>query len=375
LSAGVFNTLDSDDDRNLLLNPYGNGEDATSLMFDTTNSGKQTVPLRELAHIIEDETLGINDVKDTKAALFWSAPDRGIYTRAARSSGIQVIKALTSIDRERLRHGLDNLLHTIYLQNDELQRTEDIFGVAAAQLSEHSELNDYWEGLIGELFSIVNKSVLQQAAEDRPAVWQRIQKDIRTLPEAGARTEREKEKVIHHPERSIDKRFGDIVVDPPEIKPSRPRPGGRPRLMDQEELAARDARNKELGRHGEEFVWEFEKASLRHAGKPELATRVVWASEEIGDGLGYDIISYDADGREIYIEVKTTTGGKATPFYLSAREIVTSQQIGPAYRLYRVFNFKTAPKLFKVAGALEQILQLEPISFRARIKPKNGDEL
>lgn len=34
-----------------------------------------------------------------------------------------------------------------------------------------------------------------------------------------------------------------------------------------------------------------------------------------GDGLGYDIKSYDENGNEIYIEVKTTTQNFGTSFY------------------------------------------------------------
>jgi hypothetical protein len=51
-----------------------------------------------------------------------------------------------------------------------------------------------------------------------------------------------------------------------------------------------------------------EAASLRAAGRADLARRVRWISEEEGDGAGYDIASFRPDGQTRLIEVKTTNG-------------------------------------------------------------------
>ncbi|HCF55246.1 MAG TPA: DUF3883 domain-containing protein [Bacillus sp. (in: Bacteria)] len=43
-----------------------------------------------------------------------------------------------------------------------------------------------------------------------------------------------------------------------------------------------------------------------------------------GDGVGFDISSFDLDDNPKYIEVKTTSGGKRTPFMISANEVAFS---------------------------------------------------
>lgn len=44
-----------------------------------------------------------------------------------------------------------------------------------------------------------------------------------------------------------------------------------------------------------------------------MAGEVRWVSKKQGDGLGYDIASFTPEGDPVFVEVKTTCGGKA-PF-------------------------------------------------------------
>lgn len=78
------------------------------------------------------------------------------------------------------------------------------------------------------------------------------------------------------------------------------------------DVAGRDERNRALGRAGEERVLAHERASLRSAGRDDLAREVRWVSEEDGDGAGYDIASFAPDGLPRLIEVKTTNGWSMT---------------------------------------------------------------
>lgn len=90
-----------------------------------------------------------------------------------------------------------------------------------------------------------------------------------------------------------------------------------------------------LGYLVEEFVLQYERRKLG----PGLAARVEHHSRSLGDGLGYDILSVANDGSPLYIEVKTTTGGLETPFYVSAVELARSKQDRSQFALYRVYNF------------------------------------
>ncbi|WP_316231730.1 DUF3883 domain-containing protein [Bradyrhizobium sp. SZCCHNR1051] len=74
------------------------------------------------------------------------------------------------------------------------------------------------------------------------------------------------------------------------------------------DVGARDARNRALGRAGEERVLAHERSTLLAAGRTDLARQIRWVSDVDGDGAGYDIRSFEPDGRERLIEVKTTTG-------------------------------------------------------------------
>jgi len=96
------------------------------------------------------------------------------------------------------------------------------------------------------------------------------------------------------------------------------------------DFVQRDAHNRDLGRNGEEWAMELEPA------------------------------------RRV-IEVKTTGLGKHFPFYVSANELRVSQQRARDYHLYRVFNFASAPRMYPLNGALDQVCRLEPQSFVARV--------
>lgn len=126
-----------------------------------------------------------------------------------------------------------------------------------------------------------------------------------------------------------------------------------------------DAANRALGRAGEQFVVGVEQESLRRAGRADLADRVRWVADEVGDGAGYDVLSFEPDGLEIYIEVKTTNGAKEAPFFVTANEIAFSEQ-QPAFRLYRLFSFSDEPRLYVLRGSLRETAELEPVLFRAR---------
>ena len=123
---------------------------------------------------------------------------------------------------------------------------------------------------------------------------------------------------------------------------------------------------KKLGLAGELMVLKYEKDHLISLGKDKLANKVKHTSEELGDGAGYDILSYAEDGSEKYIEVKTTTGGKESSFILTSREIEFSKQNSKNYCLYRVFSFcaeKGEGKLYIFKGDLSKVLELEPQQF------------
>ena len=127
----------------------------------------------------------------------------------------------------------------------------------------------------------------------------------------------------------------------------------------------REAQNQSLGLAGEEFVVQFEHWRLNALGAHKLADKVDHISQSKGDGLGYDVLSFDADGTERFIEVKTTTFGQATPFFVSRGELALSKGAHEQFHLYRLFAFRKAPRLFDLKGSLDQHCVLDPVTYRA----------
>jgi len=127
----------------------------------------------------------------------------------------------------------------------------------------------------------------------------------------------------------------------------------------------REAQNRRLGEAGEEFALAFERWRLIELGAGQLAERVEHVSRTKGDGLGYDIHSFEFDGSERFIEVKTTSFGEQTPFFVSANEVRFAEARADRFRLYRMFDFRSAPRMFELAGPIEQHCLLDPTTYRA----------
>ena len=129
----------------------------------------------------------------------------------------------------------------------------------------------------------------------------------------------------------------------------------------------RDAHNASLGAAGETFALDFEHRRLWEAGERSLSERIEHVSQTRGDGLGYDIHSFEVDGRDRLIEVKTTSFGAMTPFFASNREVAVSEERAQSFRLYRVFKFREAPKLFILSGALRDTCVLDAVQYRVSL--------
>ncbi len=116
----------------------------------------------------------------------------------------------------------------------------------------------------------------------------------------------------------------------------------------------------EIGEAGENLVYKYECKRIEQAkknGKIDESIFVKWISRE-DDCAGYDILSYDIDKRsEKYIEVKTTSGSKNTPFYISENELNFSKKHEDNYCIYRVYGIKSKNDVvhfYSIEGNLEK---------------------
>ncbi|WP_394690961.1 DUF3883 domain-containing protein [Hoeflea sp.] len=159
-----------------------------------------------------------------------------------------------------------------------------------------------------------------------------------------------------------------LWIGPPPALQNAPEPEGLDSILETGKLcdvAARDESNRRLGEAGEARILAHELSNLRNAGRADLAEKVDWVSKTRGDGLGYDIHSFEPDGRERLIEVKTTGGWERTPFYLSRNEISVAEGNREHWCLVRVWNFYRDPKAFEIRPPLQAHIKLTPSVFEA----------
>lgn len=160
--------------------------------------------------------------------------------------------------------------------------------------------------------------------------------------------------------------FSQWLVQPPELRPVK-EPAAKPyvRTAAKRDYVALEAQNRSLGRAGELLIVEYERHRLRELGAKRLSERVEHVAATQGDGLGYDVLSFEASGKERLIEVKTTSLGREAPFFVSRNELRLSKEQPDLFRLCRVFEFRQRPQMFELSGMLDQHCQLDPVSYRA----------
>lgn len=137
------------------------------------------------------------------------------------------------------------------------------------------------------------------------------------------------------------------------------------RLIRKFDPALRDERNRKLGELGEARVVDHERNRLIDCGRSDLARKVCWVSRNQGDGAGYDVLSFDLQGRERYLEVKTTLGYKATPFYLTRNELSFSAEHPEQFRIVRLYDFARSARAFELKPPLHETVTLDPLVWQA----------
>ncbi len=143
-----------------------------------------------------------------------------------------------------------------------------------------------------------------------------------------------------------------------------------PVLYDEAAQLLEQREHGKTGRIAEELVRDAEVAALQAAGRDDLAKRVQIKSQDMA--LGYDILSFAPDGSEKHIEVKGTKTPDGHVFYLTANELLRSQET-PSYFLYIVTGVGTPqPRIHYVTGPdfRSEHFALEPLSYRVRYAPK-----
>ena len=128
-------------------------------------------------------------------------------------------------------------------------------------------------------------------------------------------------------------------------------------------------RRQLTGLKGEEIVVEVEREFFKSIGRLDLADKICHVSVESGDGEGFDIRSFFKDGREKYIEVKSTTASLQSPYFLSRNELGFLKENRDSYFIYRVLISVSIPeiKIFSSSEVLE-MSEIIPTQYMVKMK-------
>ena len=135
----------------------------------------------------------------------------------------------------------------------------------------------------------------------------------------------------------------------------------------------RSVKFKRIGDRGEQIVLRAERQFLKRNGKKDLAELVDQISER-DDSVGYDIKSFDLDGTEKLIEVKSTLRkiGKSNVF-LSANELQVAEK-EKNYYFYIIYEVGSKlPKIWKIKGTdllNDSNIVKEPILYKLNMNTK-----
>jgi len=201
------------------------------------------------------------------------------------------------------------------------------------------------------------QELLRTVVEERLRESADLNSDVKAVVERPAENVPEVEDIL------------SIQVDPPVFEEKAPRaaegPTSKRRGSGTKNWLEIEARNQSLGLAGEEFILRFEHERLDRAKKSNLANQIRHIAALEGDQAGYDILSFETDGRKRLIEVKTTRFGQMTPFFASRAEVNFSKSSQREYQLYRLYRFKIDPKLYVLPGSLNQTCRLDAVTYSA----------
>ena len=134
----------------------------------------------------------------------------------------------------------------------------------------------------------------------------------------------------------------------------------------------RSRASKKIGDAGEKRVRDHERERLARLGRPDLAKNVRWVADD-GEQPGYDVLSFNDDGSERWIEVKTSKGDKVNTVDLTERERLTAMEAPEGrYWLYVVTRVFRGARVMKIEDPARTLTwgpdNPRPISWTLRLR-------
>jgi superfamily II DNA or RNA helicase len=126
-----------------------------------------------------------------------------------------------------------------------------------------------------------------------------------------------------------------------------------------------NAVNHETGLRGEQIVMQAESQRLKDAGRPDLAEKI-WQASLTDNSLGFDILSFESDGRKKHIEVKATSRPRNNrlDFFISDNELRASEYLENYYLYYVDDTNSSNPRITVLKCPLDNTkFSINPINY------------
>ena len=129
-----------------------------------------------------------------------------------------------------------------------------------------------------------------------------------------------------------------------------------------------------VGNEGEELIFNYEKKKIEELGL--FDKKVIWCAQNPEDRKpGYDILSFNEKGEEVFIEVKATEGKKITSVNLTFNEwkVATDSRYRERYFIYLVFEALTKPRIEVIENPCKMVdegsLEIRIADYDLRLNP------
>lgn len=152
-----------------------------------------------------------------------------------------------------------------------------------------------------------------------------------------------------------------------------PRGGDRDRqgVDTKQDYDALYKKRKRIGDRGESIVFQYERKRLEDEGKPKLAKKVDHVSDR-SDKEGFDILSFETDGKEKRIEVKATSNKTINGgFFFSVNEYKKSANLDNYYLALVTSALSRRPKVCFIKHPMlndTAIYDLQTVIYKIKIK-------
>ncbi len=138
--------------------------------------------------------------------------------------------------------------------------------------------------------------------------------------------------------------------------------------------------SRKVGDAGEKVVLGYERERLGELGRHDLAERVRWHAQEL-EFIGWDITSFDEQGDEIFVEVKSSAGKSVSRVDLTVNEWRTAcdAKRRDRYYIYIVTDaLSAAPSIERLRNPASYVddrkLLCEAIVYELRLTQTQGGE-